>query len=118
MKKKLLLTFLCFLMVFSVFSGCTTPADDQEPLPNDAEQPATGNADGDQDYWRRFAGTELTLAVQVGHEGDYVESIMGDFEEKTGIHVTVEKLPQEQLWQRSKLTPCRKAVPWIALRWT
>ena len=109
MKKKLLSTFLCFLMVFSVFSGCTTPANDQEPLPNDAEQPATGNADGDQDYWRRFAGTELTLAVQVGHEGDYVESIMGDFEEKTGIHVTVEKLPQEQLWQKIQIDTMSKS---------
>lgn len=109
MKKKLLAVLLCLLMLGSIFAGCASPADEPTPSQNDGEQATTNNPEDNQDYWRRFEGTELTLAIQVGHEGDYVESIMPDFEEKTGIHVTVDKLPQEQLWQKIQIDTMSKS---------
>lgn len=53
--------------------------------------------------WRQFEGEEIVLATYVGTEADYLESLLPEFYELTGINVSIEQYPEEQLYQNVQL---------------
>ena len=60
--------------------------------------------DSEADFdWDRFAGTELHFTVIQGPWIDSVEGRIAEFEEASGIDVTVEVLPEAQAWDKIRV---------------
>ncbi|MDR1587184.1 MAG: sugar ABC transporter substrate-binding protein [Treponema sp.] len=93
MKRKissLLLFSFLFILLGPLYAGGKQEAASPAPA-------ATG------DPWRRYAGTEIVFTTYVGGEASYLETIIPEFEAKTGIKVILEQLPFDQLQQKIQL---------------
>lgn len=53
--------------------------------------------------WKQFEGEEIVLATYLGTEADYLESLLPEFYALTGITVSIEQYPEEQLYQNIQL---------------
>jgi ABC-type glycerol-3-phosphate transport system substrate-binding protein len=95
--KKYLVVFLTFVLLVGLLAGCSGK---KSAASGQGGAASAGGADG---YWRQFAGKEVTFATYVGGEADYLDSLLGDFYDLTGITVTIEQYPEDQLYQKVQI---------------
>lgn len=69
---------------------------------SEAESEAPG-VSVDSFDWKQFDGEEVVLATYLGTEADYLESLLPEFYDLTGISVTIQQYPEEQLYQQIQL---------------
>lgn len=110
MKKRLVALFLAVIFCLSLITGCgggDTPAADAPasdaptaPEASSEQDPATLT---EKDYWRQCEGEEIIFATYVGGEADYVDSLLSEFYDLTGINVTIEQYPEDQLYQKVQI---------------
>lgn len=59
-------------------------------------------ADGGID-WKQASGANIVFATYVGGEADYLDSLLPEFKNLTGINVSIEQYPEIQLWEKAQL---------------
>lgn len=101
--------FMC-LAVFSFVTGCSGSQSKTESAETAAagtsgavSEKAELNVGTDSFNWRQCEGEEVVLATYLGTEADYLESLLPEFYELTGINVTIQQYPEEQLYQQIQL---------------
>ncbi|WP_129590430.1 ABC transporter substrate-binding protein [Cryobacterium aureum] len=77
------------ILTVSIFTGCAATGDAS------GEEVATGSFD-----WKRFDGEEIRFVAGLQPWQAAVEPLIPQFEQKTGIKVNMESLPEDQFRQR------------------
>jgi multiple sugar transport system substrate-binding protein len=87
------------LVGLMLLSGCSSkPA----PEPPKSTQPAASTQDPAKFDWKKYSGTSLNVILSTNTWSDAIIPKIPEFEQKTGIKVNVEELPEQQA--RQKLT--------------
>ncbi len=82
----------------------TAQAEGQSSAPGDSGAESEGPAVSVDSFdWKQFEGEEVVLATYLGTEADYLESLLPEFYDLTGIQVTIQQYPEEQLYQQIQL---------------
>lgn len=80
-----------------------TAAESKDTAPQADTQSDDTSVSVDTFDWRQFEGQEIVLATYLGTEADYLESLLPEFYDLTGITVSIEQYPEEQLYQNIQL---------------
>ena len=103
---------VCALTAAFLLAGCSSSEAPEESTqaPAQTSREAEGGTTAETEAvaaegfdWRQFEGEEIVLATYLGTEADYLESLLPEFYDLTGINVTIQQYPEEQLYQQIQL---------------
>ena len=86
-----------------LLAGCSSSEAPEESTQAPAQTSRTEAVAAEGFDWRQFEGEEIVLATYLGTEADYLESLLPEFYDLTGINVTIQQYPEEQLYQQIQL---------------